>query len=329
VIRSAALMLITALLCLLVAECVLRQTDVLEFPPAVSKGHPTRGYTLRPGFSGETAYGVPVRINAFGFRSPEIAVPKPAALRRVVILGDSVTFAEGVAEEESFSRKLETALRRELACPLEIVNAGTMGYGTIEEADLFANEIQALEPDLLIVYQVENDNLSGTHAGGRIVTFVKDHLVYRSYLVGTSVLALRKALWLIQANAAGGDQAAFAQQQLTWQQRPGTAASLAALRQIAALARTQGTRVILASHPAGLRDLSLDAPRNQLLAELAAQEGMSFVDVGPALMAHRDRDLAVSARNLHPNAFAHGVIAEALQPALREALACTPRAGAD
>jgi lysophospholipase L1-like esterase len=329
VIRSALLLLFSALLCLLVAEMVLRNTDVLEFPPAMSKGHPSRGYTLRPGFSGETAYGIPVRINALGFRSPEIAVPKPAGVRRVVILGDSVTFGEGVAEEDSFTRKLETALRQELACPLEVVNAGTMGYGTIEEADLLADEVQVLDPDILLIYYVENDNLSATHARGEVATFVKDHLVYRSYLVGTSVLALRKALWLIQASAAGGDQAAFAQQQLAWTQRPGTTASLAALRQIATLARANGTRAILASHPAGLQDRSLDEPRNQLLAKFAAQQGMAFVDVGPALAAHKDRDLMVSARNLHPNPYAHGVIAEALRPALREALGCVPRSGGD
>jgi len=176
---------------------------------------------------------------------------------------------------------------------------------------------------------VENDNLSVTHARGELATFVKDHFVYRSYLVGTSVLALRKALWLIEASTAGGDQTVFAQQQLAWQQRPGTAASLAALRQIAALARAHGARVILASHPAGLRDHSLDEPRNQVLAALATQEGMAFVDVGPALEAHKDRNLAVSARDLHPNPYAHGVIAEALRPALREALACAARSGDD
>jgi len=152
VIRSAALLLLYTLVCLIVAEAVLRQTEVLEYPPAMSKGHPTRGYTLRPNFSGETTYGVPVRINALGFRSPEVTVPKPAGMRRAVILGDSVTFGAGVAEEDSFSRKLETALRLQLACPLEVVNAGISGYGTIEEADLFADEVQVLEPDVLLVY---------------------------------------------------------------------------------------------------------------------------------------------------------------------------------
>jgi hypothetical protein len=82
--RSAALLVLSTLVALLAAEAVLRQTDLLEFPPAMTKGHPRRGYTLRPGFSGESAYGVPLRIDALGFRGPEVAVPKPAGLRRVL-----------------------------------------------------------------------------------------------------------------------------------------------------------------------------------------------------------------------------------------------------
>jgi hypothetical protein len=53
---------------------------------------------------------------------------------------------------------------------------------------------------------------------------------------------------------------------------------------------------------------------------------MIFVETGPALAAHLSHGLAVSPADLHPNGYAHGLIAEALHPALRDALHCPARA---
>jgi hypothetical protein len=64
-------------------------------------------------------------------------------------------------------------------------------------------------------------------------------------------------------------------------------------------------------------------------ADVAAQEGIAFLGPGPVLAAYKACDLMVSARNRHPDPYAHGVIAEALRLALRKALDCAPRSGND
>lgn len=328
--RIGALLLFVAVgaLCWLGAEFAVAKLGLLEYPPAMSRGHPTRGYTLRAGFEGESAFGIPFSVSAQGFRSPAVEIPKPAGARRVLVLGDSVAWGAGVREEETFSRQLEAMLRGELACPVDVVNAGVSGYGSIEELDVLQHEGIAFEPDVLIVYHVENDNQVVAHARGGLASFVKDHVVYRSYLVGATLYAFRNARWRVEAARAGGDRAAYAAQQTAWDQRPGTQASLEALIEIARIARERGVLAILASHPSSPADLSLDAVRNERLAELAGVHGMTFLDVGPALASHRDASLAVSAVDLHPNGFAHGLIAAALEPVVREALDCAPRAGA-
>jgi hypothetical protein len=152
--------------------------------------------------------------------------------------------------------------------------------------------------------------------------------VYRSNLVNAVMYTWRLWGWKWQARAAGGDQAAYAAAQQAWDSRPGTAASLAALREIASVAQSHGMRVILANHPNSLHDRSLDTVRDELLRNAAAASGMTFVDVAPAIFPYRDRDLAVSRTDLHPNGFSHGLIAEALLPAVRDALACPLRTGA-
>jgi len=325
--RLAALTLAVGvgIFCLLAAEWVVRKTQLLEIPPNLARGHPRRGYQLREGYEGVSKFGVHLRVNELGMRGPEVTRAKPAGVHRVLTLGDSVAFGWGVEEPETFSRRLEAALRQQLACPVEVLNSGVSGYGSVEEADFFTHEGLELDPDVVLVYHVENDNQSSAHAQGWLARFVKDWIVYRSHLVNAVMYAWRVNRWKLHAQAAGGDEAAHAAEQRAWDARPDTEQSLAALREIGAVAKQHGIRAILASHPNDLADRSIDAVRNGVLRELAASNGFVFVDVGPAIVPYKDRDIAVSKTDRHPNGFAHGVIAEALLPAVRDALACPPR----
>jgi len=323
-----ALAIVSIGVCVLLAEWVLGAAQVLEISPQVHRGHPRRGYQPRAGFDGITKFGIRVHINSIGLRSPEIAVPKPPGTKRVLVLGDSVAFGWGVAEEETFSRRLERALRPQLACPVEVVDAGVTGYATVDEADYFTHEGLAVEPDVVLVYYVENDNVSVSHVEGAVANFLKDWVVFRSNLISAGLYAWRLNHWKWQASAAGGDRAAYEAEQRAWDSRPGTAASLAALHEIGSAAKRRGMRAILASNPNRLSDRSIDEVRNRRLREVAASDDFVFVDVGPALVPYEGRNLAVSETDRHPGGFAHGVIAEALLPWVRDALACPLRPSA-
>src|SRR5438445_2491659 len=52
----------------------------------------------------------PVHINALGTRGPEIQSAKPAGTFRILSLGDSRTFGWGLADEETYSRRVEKML---------------------------------------------------------------------------------------------------------------------------------------------------------------------------------------------------------------------------
>ena len=312
----------------LLPEWVLGAAQILEISPQVHRGHPRRGYQPRAGFDGITKFGIRVHINSVGLRSPEIAMHKPLGCKRVLVLGDSVAFGWGVPEEQIFSRRLENALRHQLACPVEVIDAGVTGYATVDEADYFTHEGLEVEPDVVLIYYIENDNVSTTHVQGAVASFLKDWVVFRSTLASAVLYAWRVNRWKWRASAAGGDRASYEAEQRAWDSRPGTAASLAALHEIGSVAKQRGMRTILASNPNNLGDRSIDEVRNRRLREVSASDDFVFVDIGPALVPYRDRDLAVSATDRHPNGFAHGVIAEALLPALRDALACPLRPSA-
>ena len=124
--------------------------------------HPVYGFFHRPGASGwiETPeFTSHVRFNARGLREREVAVPKPAGLYRVMVLGDSFVEGAQVPEADTVARQLEGILAG--AAPgrqVEAINAGNAGFGTAQELLFLEHEGAAYGPNVVVlVYFVDND----------------------------------------------------------------------------------------------------------------------------------------------------------------------------
>lgn len=117
-------------------------------------GHPYLDFMPRPGFEEGND-----RHNALGFRGPEITVPKPEGVFRIVVLGGSVTYGEGVGDwRQADPAQLEQVLREEYGYSnVEVINAGVGGYTTWENVIDFEMRILDLEPDLAIINPGGND----------------------------------------------------------------------------------------------------------------------------------------------------------------------------
>jgi len=91
-----------------------------------------------------------IGLNALGLRGPVHV--GPTTRQRVLILGDS--FAEGrqVNDEELFSLIWEREHPE-----LEIVNAGVMGYGTVQEAMVLRHLEPLVHPTLVVLLVSAND----------------------------------------------------------------------------------------------------------------------------------------------------------------------------
>ncbi|MBX3464789.1 MAG: SGNH/GDSL hydrolase family protein [Planctomycetes bacterium] len=104
--------------------------------------------------------GHEVRISRQRLRNPEVEVPKPAAVFRLVVLGDSVPFGWGVGEADPFPRRLEALLQqrpRRDGRRYEVVNAGSPGWGLAEEFHWLRDEGMAFAPDLVLHCIINND----------------------------------------------------------------------------------------------------------------------------------------------------------------------------
>lgn len=108
---------------------------------------PHVGYRNRPGR--ETPY---FRINARGFRGPEIREPCPKA-HRVVVLGGSAAFGTGLRRDaDTFAAQLEARLPG-----AEVINAAVIGYHSGEELLTLVERVIDLRPDLVIAFDGWND----------------------------------------------------------------------------------------------------------------------------------------------------------------------------
>lgn len=101
---------------------------------------------------------VEVRINSAGIREREsLAAPKPAGQRRIVCLGDSVTFGYGVPIEACWTRLVEAELRR-FDDGIRTVNCGFAASQLADEYWLgLRHRFHRFEPDLVLVTLCLND----------------------------------------------------------------------------------------------------------------------------------------------------------------------------
>jgi hypothetical protein len=100
---------------------------------------------------GDEARPWPYRFttNSQGFRGPEIDPAKPDGLFRILAVGDSYTWGDGVGDEDVWVRKLEERLQK--CGAVEVINAGFVGRNTVGEADWLRDKGMALSPDLVLL----------------------------------------------------------------------------------------------------------------------------------------------------------------------------------
>lgn len=107
-----------------------------------------------------TIKGVPVAINAHGLRDAEFPTAKPQGEIRILSIGESGTFGEGVEVDETYTQLLETRLRE--AYPqrrFEAINAGLPSYTSFQGMTYLQREGLRFSPDLVLVYFSGNDYL--------------------------------------------------------------------------------------------------------------------------------------------------------------------------
>jgi hypothetical protein len=97
-----------------------------------------------------------MRTNSLGARGNEIAATRPEGALRVLHLGDSFTFGQGVEESEAFSRIVADELEDD-GFTIETLNFGVPGHGTPQSVALLEHKLLNLKPDVVLLHVFAND----------------------------------------------------------------------------------------------------------------------------------------------------------------------------
>ncbi len=108
-------------------------------------------------------------LNMFGFRSEYEQVEKPHGALRVLVLGDSYTWGDKIAQTDStWPAQLESLLReRYRGRRIEVINAAMRGYTTFNGVEVVNRIGWQFDPDLVVVQWFRNDAFESWPGLGR------------------------------------------------------------------------------------------------------------------------------------------------------------------
>ena len=109
-------------------------------------------FRLVPNFNGRMVgeYNVEVKINSEGFRDYE---HESASKKfKILALGDSMTFGQGVEIDKTYLSVIEGKLN------IEVIKAGVPAYGQDNELEYFLIKGVKYKPDAVVIFYYPNDN---------------------------------------------------------------------------------------------------------------------------------------------------------------------------
>ena len=115
---------------------------------------PTRGWSLKPNLRNEVIFGDKIlNSNSKGIRGQtEYTYVKPKGKTRILVLGDSFTFGDGVSDTATYPYFLQ-----QLSPNAEVINFGIHGYGHDQMLICLKEEGVKYNPDIVILGFVAGD----------------------------------------------------------------------------------------------------------------------------------------------------------------------------
>ncbi len=247
-------------------------------------------------------------VNADGFRGAEIGRRREEVVR-IVMLGDSFTFGQGVADDETYPARVERLLAgRRDGRHYEVLNGGVSGTGMEDHVARLEEKGWALEPDLVTVQFYLNDLLPRVEDAGAGEGAIEDVLFglrRRSY-------ALFFVADRLRALGRGGDRKPDFVEQLARRLATDPAAWTGFDAAVAALERHRRRRdvpvaVVLFPHP-----IAPDGAMAEIHRSVAARvraAGLPVIDLLDAFQELEPGERVVSSIDHHPSVAAHAIAA--------------------
>ncbi len=253
---------------------------------------------------------------------------KPAGTYRILNLGDSVVFGWEVLQEETYGKQLEQMLNeQDDGLDYQVINAGVPGWNLKMERDFLVQEGLSYEPDMLLLDITLVNDIYGegpaVSENPGLFDWLRDNTYAWPFLTTQArfLLAKQKGPEAIPVLNPPLEERAYyplREDHAAWDR------VWDAILEIQQLAEEEGVRFMLVVFPTAFQLNSSghsDFPQ-KLIGQRAAEAGIEVLDLMPIYRHECDKaadDACEGYENLlfadvwmHPNAFGHRLVAEAL-----------------
>ncbi len=311
--RDASVAVAAVLFTCLLAEGAMR-AYTLAFPT-------THGYNT---YSNEIWYRRFRRLNSLGFRDVEPALARREGVRRIVLIGDSFAFANGVDRlEDRFGEQLGAILSERTGGGVEVFNASRGNTHTLDHQGMLERMLP-FRPDLVVLLYVFNDAeylkprkrvvsaAAGLRADFRVgwnpvALLMRNSYLFQELYLRTVIVGYRRAQ--VEENLFD----AYADSALVQRH-------LVDLATFVAQAQTGGAEVRIVPFDIGVVADDRLRRRDERFLATAIAAGLPLCPILDAFEGVPLRALTVNALDLHPNELGNRLAAQAAAPCIAQAL---------
>ncbi len=258
-----------------------------------------------------------VKLNNVGFRDYNFSIEKNDSVKRIAVVGDSLSFGSGIKDfRDTYPKLLEKYLNNlNYSDKYEVYNFGIPGYDALDELNIIKNKVLDYNPNIIIIEYYENDienndpELKNFESVDNLeIPFVGFWLRDISYSYYFFESRLNKALenfglkrkWLDTLNK-------------TYSSQKNTNYTLGIYGQISNITKERNITVVFVAFPvvSDFKDYKFYFVHS-FAKRISIGYNFYFIDLQSSFAKFDHKDLSVNDYDYHPNELGHKIAAQEL-----------------
>ena len=251
----------------------------------------------------ETPWALHYQFNEFGLRNDNTSLRPEPGIVRILGLGDSFAFGQGVTDEDTLFQQVS----KKLGSKYEIINGAKCGQYTIDELRSAPRLINLYHPQHLLVVWIANDISVNAGLKTELDRLLSERVALEQKSGGLRRL-LRGGRWALERDYSRWQADCYDPALNAW----GLELFDRTLAKFAALPDCSVAFVLYPMLDRSLAGDYLFADVHRRVADMIRRQGMPVLDLAPAFAGLTASELWVHPGDRHPNARAHQIAAQGI-----------------